>query len=505
MIREPIDPPDLLLRRIYDEEFGFLPTNRSMKPVHVANGLARRVMGVTNDFKPLARMIRQYVKKQAAGYLEERNSNADILNNYRTVFQDWYGNPPSDEPLTAFRALASDTLGADGAAFESGQSSFTLSHQGMITNDVSDNGSGDFLANLLTAGDRPAVAADLLHNLLSQDTDPWTMIAWPMLGVGAKSEASLSGAALTRARRVSENLLATTEDGYIVSPTLRELRQRFDLLASYEEQGEKLATLRRLVLFGCFAIHVHMIQRCANVIHDGPRPPILLDMFDGKRRSLREASAATLEGGRRAIEQLVIFRIRDYLATFKETRPHFEVYLDSLADTLDKQLVAEYQADRDSREAIDTLADAFWKAGYSGVGPASVKGYPWNALLALGRRSGYLSPYDNRGRRGRQYKRYGANAEFAEILVASIVARGQPKQFDEFLDDLRRSYGIVVGRQNDFDIVRQNDLRLGDDLPRSISVNENDLRLNVNQFRDLLIDIGFAKTYADGRTIITTG
>ena len=49
-----------------------------------------------------------------------------------------------------------------------------------------------------------------------------------------------------------------------------------------------------------------------------------------------------------------------------------------------------------------------------------------------------------------------------------------------------------------------NDLRLGVDLPRSVSFNENDLRRNVNQFRDLLIDIGFAKTYADGRTIVTT-
>ncbi len=504
-MKVPISP-DLLLRRIYDEEFGFLPTNRSMKPVHVANGLARRVMGVTNDFKPLAQVIRQYVKKQAAGYLEERNSNATILEKYPTVFRDWYGNPPTDERLTAFRALARDTLGADGAAFESGQSSFTLSHQGMITNDVSDNGSGDFLANLLTAGDGRGVTADLLRNLLGQDADPWTMIAWPMLGVGAESEAGLSGAGLTRNERVSANLLATTGDGQIASPTLRELRQRFDLLASYEESGEKLATMRRIVLFGCFAIHVHMIQRCGDVIPDGPRPPILLDMFDGRRRSLREASAATLEGGRRAIEQLVVFRIRDYLANALRSQSQVEVYLDSLADRLDSQyLISEYQAQRDSMEAIQALTEAFWKAGYSGVGPASVKGYPWNALLALGRRSGYLSPYDNRGRRGRQYKRYGANAEFAEILVASIVARGEPKQFDEFLDDLRHSYGIVVGRQVDFDVVRRNDLRVGQDLPRSISCNENELRLNVSQFRNLLIDIGFAKTYADGRTIVTTG
>ena len=37
-----------------------------------------------------------------------------------------------------------------------------------------------------------------------------------------------------------------------------------------------------------------------------------------------------------------------------------------------------------------------------------------------------------------------------------------------------------------------------------MSVIESDLRANLHAFRDLIIDIGFAKSYADGRTIITT-
>ena len=399
-----IETPNELLRRIYDEEFGFLPTNKSMKPVHVANGLARRVVSETHDFRPLAKVIRQYVTKQSAGYLEERNPNAAILKAFPGKFQDQHRNPPTDERLTAFRALAKDTLGADGAAFESGQSSFTLSHQRMITNDVSDNGSGDFLASLLAAGSGSTVARDLVRDLLGRDTDPWTLIAWPMLDVGAKSDANLSGVARTRFDRVSANLLAVGEGGQISSPTLRRLRQGFDQLASYEQQGEKLTTLRRLVLFGCFAIHVHMIHRCADVMPDGPRPPILLDMFDGHRRALREASAATLEAGRRAIEQLVVSRIRDYLASFLETEENIGSYLDTLADTPDNQLIVDvFQAERASMGSVDALAEAYWKAGYSGVGPKDARGYPWNSMRELGRRSGYLYPYDNRGRGGKEH------------------------------------------------------------------------------------------------------
>ena len=65
------------------------------------------------------------------------------------------------------------------------------------------------------------------------------------------------------------------------------------------------------------------------------------------------------------------------------------------------------------------------------------KDLPWNALLALGRRSGYLLPYDDRGRGGKEHKRYGVNAEFAEVLVAATVAPGDPVDFDDFLDDSR--------------------------------------------------------------------
>ena len=297
------ESPDTLLRRIYDEEFGFLPTNSSMKPVHVANALARRLTGTTTDHLPLARVIRQYTKKQTGGYMEERNPNSAILEAFPDRFQDSYGNPPSDERLTAFRSLAKETLGADGAAFEADQSSFTLSHVRMITTDLSDNGSGDLLAALLCAGqDHPGrTGAELLGTLMQEDADPWTMVGWPMLDVGTQKDAALSGAALTRSERVAP-LLATDPNGVILSPMLRELRARYDQLAEYERTyGAKLTALRRMVLFGCFAIHVHMIRRCGEVLGlDGPRPPILLDLFDGQRRSLREASAATLQAGFRA-------------------------------------------------------------------------------------------------------------------------------------------------------------------------------------------------------------
>jgi hypothetical protein len=182
-------------------------------------------------------------------------------------------------------------------------------------------------------------------------------------------------------------------------------------------------------------------------------------------------------------------------------------YVDRLPESPDNELIrSEYEAQLvgTDRDPGDALAEAFWKLGYSGVGPKSVKGFPWHALLALGRRSGYLLPYDDRGRGGKEHKRYGANAEFAEVLVAATVVPGDPVDFDEFLDRLRDSFGIIVGRRLDFDIIRNNDLRRGALMQRSVSVNESDLRANLLAFKSLIIDIGLARSYADGRTVVTT-
>src|SRR5690606_28751054 len=230
-----------------------------------------------------------------------------------------------------------------------------------------DYGAGDFLAALMMAGAprRPAVAATLLTELLRADTDPWTTLAWPLLDLGEEREASPGVAVQMRAERSASCVLATDESGLLKSRTLRCLRERYDQLATYEQEyGSKLTTLRRLVLFGVFAIHVHMIRRCHDVL-GGPLPPLLLDLFNGQRRSLREASAATLQGGFRAIEQLVVHRIRAYLT--EVCGSEVDPFLASLPDDdVTSAIRKEYEAHLADSKPIDALAEAYWKVGYNG-------------------------------------------------------------------------------------------------------------------------------------------
>ena len=129
--------------------------------------------------------------------------------------------------------------------------------------------------------------------------------------------------------------------------------------------------------------------------------------------------------------------------------------------------------------------------------------HPIGALVELGRRAGFLTPWSNAGRGGKLQKRYTATAEFLETLVAATVAPDDPLEFPEFLERLRDDYGIVLGRPQDDLLIRHNNLH-GFHFGPPTSINEEDLRRNVHQLRALILESGYGKSYADGRTIVTT-
>ena len=55
-----------LLYDVYSDEFGLLPTNVSIKPVHIANGLGRALAGANYKSDALSQFLRRTVKDQKA-------------------------------------------------------------------------------------------------------------------------------------------------------------------------------------------------------------------------------------------------------------------------------------------------------------------------------------------------------------------------------------------------------------------------------------------------------
>lgn len=492
--------PRSVLEEIFDEEFGLRLLNFSIKPVHVANGLGRALTGRTYTTAPLSKTLRRYVRNQSLGVDQERNPNSAILAAYPDAFEPLRGSDVDETRLNRLRSLALDVLGSDGGVFDQpDNSSFTLSNERFVTRDPSDNRAGLFLARLLTAEPRDRTdAADRLLELLQTESDAWTTLALPLLALTEMREEG--GGGEKEARAAEADHLFEPDDDRLASPTLSALRDAYDRLARFEATaGSKLNSLRRLVLFGCFVIHVHVISRWSEKDEEAPRPPILLDLFDGTVVSVRDASRATLRGAGDAIEGLVLARFREHVeSAYGGTEADVRAAVEAEAE-----MPAAVRAAFDNycvggMSELDALAqalvdDAFEKA----------REHPVGAVIELGRRAGFLSPWSNAGRGGKLQKRYTATAEFLETLIAATVGPDEPLEFPEFLDRLRDLFGIVVGRPEDDPLIRLNNLR-GEQFGPETALNEEDLRRNVEEMRRLVVESGYGKAYADGRTILTT-
>lgn len=490
--------PYALLQDVCNRELGFQPLNFSIKPVHVANGLARALTQRSYRTDALARTLRRYVVKQTLGVEQERHPNTEILDKYADAFEPLRGTAPDPQRLSRLRALALEVLGADGAVFDQeDKSSYTLSNERFITKDPSDRRAGLFLARLLQAQhDDTNDAERLLLDLLTSENDAWTTLALPLLQFGVVREETTEGGAAERAD--SGDHLFTATGGRLKSRTLAVQRESYDRLARFERiGGSKLNSLRRLVLFGCFGLHVYAISRWNERNPARPRPPILLDMFDGAVTSMRDASRASLRAAGDAIEFLILDCFKEYVEGVGTTEDELTSALNEQG--ADEALIKDFQTYLAAeREPVGALARALVDTAF-----AKAREHPIGSLVELGRRAGFLSPWANSGRGGKLQKRYTATAEFLEILVAATVEPDDPLEFPEFLDRLKEDLGILVGRPEDDPIIRRNNLFSAPFGPPT-SINEEDLRRNVAELRHLLIETGYGKSYADGRTVVTT-
>src|SRR5579863_1991563 len=129
-----------VLNAVYDEEVGWRPATGQIKPVHVANGLVRAVIGEFYDTSPLVEFLISWKKNKVPD--EARTYKRLLLEDRRGAY-GWFAE--SEKEFDRARRYLRGLLNADNAVYPSAENSaLTLTCREMASRSHQDSGLGDF-------------------------------------------------------------------------------------------------------------------------------------------------------------------------------------------------------------------------------------------------------------------------------------------------------------------------------------------------------------------------
>lgn len=486
-----------ILNGVYDNAVGWRPASRSIKPVHVANGLFRAVVGQQYDTTPVVELI---AWERNGKPLEERTFER-LIDRRPEVFRVYRQRP---QEFGRMRRLARGVLAADGAVFpRADHSALTLASAQMISRDGSDRGVGRFAAALVGDPDDPLTLGSAVREALVVDRgrprDPLTAGVWPLLPDTEKG----------RPPPRSESYLSALGAEH-ASAVVAELRSAASALASHERaQGNRLRTLQRTVSFACAGLFAHAQGISAGgALRD--RFPFLLTLGE-KGDAVSDASERGLDAFFRRFEEWLELQLTDRI---RRGEP-----LDD-SDDISQPVPTTYTeaseriaaippgrgrlsiGARDARLAAlehgftasgSDLIAAFAKALMATYMAENVSG-PRDFLRALGQRSGLFFPYFQ----GRSPdKRFRPSVPMIDMLVRSCVATDEILALEEFLERLWSHFGVIVGGRVTGDLTDQDLLKRC-----NLALEPSVLALNTERFVDQLVAIGLARRYADNVTFV---
>ena len=481
------------------EHLGYSPTSGSIKPVHVANGLCRAAIGEYYDPRLLNRALNRWANRGA----EERHPTEDLVADAAKRLGD-LALTTHRHQLNELRELLRGVLGADGAVFDKNENcSYTLTHRAHVTRDHNDRGTGMFLYHLLAAdlGEGESPALSLLRELLSDASDEISVLSLPLIAGEEPMRYSIDedGPPEALKTRAGPNGARSFK-----SPIVRELRLGFDAIAAHERtHGSKLHSLRRIVTFCGFSLFLHIVNRSLDY-EDGRgfqahRPPLLLDFIQRGWSPIAVGSYATYNLSCKSIERMVGHGVRVALAgehgdrwtTHQAEEFINDVELRGNAKAQERKRKRFLEVFRSYLSAMG-VAEAFALAVVDAL-LEDMAGTPFDFARALGVRGGLLAP---RGQRAVK-KRYAPSPELVEVLLVSTMKVGEELELEQLADRWWERYGVLTG-------ARQLDAR---ELARRSILNatREDLVENADALRATLIDIGYARRYADGVTVIRLG
>jgi hypothetical protein len=498
---------------VYDNHVGWRPATGAIKPVHIANGLYRDLVGHYYDLKPTVSFVIPWKKKN--------NPVGDPKRTYEHLVEDpgedrfvaFKGGGQNKVRFAKFRDFLRGVLAADGAVFPDPEgSSLTLTCKQMITRDQMDKHVGRFMADIIRGRNKSGpLAKEVLAGVQKgseRPCDPITFASWPLLksehdDKPLKPVSRCSPFDTKKLRQFHDHLEAAAAD-----------------LAGHEaNQGNRLATLQRTVHFACVALLAHAQALAVDGVLQN-RAPLLIAMEAPKGSPLAIASEASLNAyyasfeawlarqlgvlltkgaplcpnedsdGHEDLGELPDLRkdaVRKWLSQIllvKGANPTPAAIADRMY--LYEQALAQHGKDDPGLVLGETLVQSY-VAEYETGGPRKFLG-------GLGRKVGVIFPhFQGRSRE----KRIRPSIPILDMLVKACTETKGPVPLHVFQQRLWERFGMVLGTRHDEE---------GGDhallVSHGIEVSKTDLDTNIETFVDHLVQLQLARRYPDNITYI---
>lgn len=509
-----------ILNAVYDTSVGWRPATGAIKPVHIANGLFRELLGGQYySISELLAFVVPYASKKTR-LPDPKRTYCYLVNEISDPRYAAFKDERYKERFERLRDFTRGLVGTDNAVFpQEHLTSFTLTCPQMISTDTFDREVGRFMSYILRGKEGDGLLGTHVLELLKEDpSDPITFLVSPLLNRDPKYTSTKSEKCSPFTNKNLGLFFANIE------------KAGNNLCAHEKQQGNRLATLQRVVHFACVSLLSYTQALSKNGKLEN-RIPLLLAMDAPKGSSLAIASEQSLSAfydsfelwlaeqlAKRILEgeplilkeegdgkknksvvklpeksgDKVRVAVRDFFSSVIATQK---------GESPDRDLVNnrmsyfEQSLNRHLQQGeIDTLSDEQWALV---IADTIVQCYlqeydsggPREFLQGLGRKTGIIYPHFQ-GRS--KEKRIRPSVPILEMLVKSCCPFDNPISLPDFLDRLWETYGIIVGGRT---VNGSGDHEL---LARcGVDVSRNDLELNTNTFIDHLVQIGLARRYPD--------
>lgn len=474
--------------------WGFKATSRSLKPVHLAQVIFGHTVGHVYDAEHLFDFAEKPSKTPSSELPEEVTEKFE------------FGAREKNERLDQLRQTLRKVLDNDNALYATQDvSAPTSTSDWFLTTPRAGTTVGRFLHDLIKQADN-----DIKYKLEAQLTDHHdgiSVLFRPLLADAERDSATVK----TWPGPDADDVYADDN----VAPALA---------AGYERLGKHFKTdsgtalnyprdLRRVVKFGGFAFYVYMANRRNEIREDAVRNnrvPLVLNYTGDAKNPVANASLecydtvstevqATSRLGVRAVLDRQGYRdTSEYdeegILTKIEERDLLELNRKSEQKIADDYETFRYifegdPADEVFERLVNTVSDAIHQSRFKTYTPV-------DTIQTFGWRAGLLKPRGNRANE----RRLTPDPDMLEPIILSVLDPTEQVSLQTLCARLRSHYGVIVGgTEADRTHLDEWDITVGSSSTETDPLSNR----NYEAFKQAVIDLGYAREFADGVTIVS--